>query len=219
MPLRLFTLKMPRSPREEKNRQIVYLLVTEKETQRIAAEMMDVPCVLVLVDDLDWARDLSPWPAPGVFHGQGDFSGGADAYLKKLTEHIVPEAEKTLGFSPSVRSVAGYSLAGLFAVYALYRTDLFARAASISGSLWYDGFLDFMAENRPVKIPEKVYFSLGDREKKVRNKRLAAVEDCTIRAEKCMRELGADSVFELDPGNHFIHVPERIAKGIRWLSA
>lgn len=41
--------------------------------------------------------------------------------------------------------IAGYSLAGLFALYALYKTDVFTRVASMSGSLWFPGIMGIPA--------------------------------------------------------------------------
>lgn len=198
---------------------VVYTHFPDEQAEEVAAALGGTRLALVSVGGVDWDRDLSPWPAPKVFRDRDDFAGGADAYLKELTENIVPAAEAELGFSPRCRVLAGYSLAGLFAVYAPYRTDIFCRVASMSGALWYDGFLDFMKNNRPLRLPERTYFSLGDRESRVRNKRLAAVQSCTAGAENLMRTLGAETVFERNSGNHFVDVPERIAKGIRWVTS
>jgi hypothetical protein len=66
-------------------------------------------------------------------------------------------------------------------------------------------------------IPERVYFSLGDREKITRNQRLGVVEDHTIQAEQQLRRLGAETIFELNPGNHFDDAQGRLAKGLKWL--
>ena len=170
------------------------------------------------MDGVDWNDDLSPWPAPKAFRDGNDFAGGADAYLKELTEKIVPAVEAKLGFTPHSRAIAGYSLAGLFALYALYRTDIFSRAASMSGSLWYDGFLDFMEQSSPMRLPEEVYFSLGDRESRIKNRRLASVEECTVKAYHLMQSLGTNTLFEWNTGNHYVNAPERIAKGLRWIS-
>ena len=197
---------------------IVYAHIGEAEAEAVAARLGGVPLVLAAVDGADWEKDLSPWPAPKVFRRGHDFAGGANAYLRRLTETVVPGVEESLAFTPRFRAVAGYSLAGLFAVYALYRTDIFDRAASVSGSLWYDGFLDFMGRNSPKRKPDKVYFSLGDRESRTGDRRLSTGGTCTAEAERLMRGLGAVSVLELYRGNHFADVPERIAKGLRWLS-
>ncbi|MBI4857316.1 MAG: alpha/beta hydrolase [Acetobacterium woodii] len=199
------------------NGAILYLHMASADMEQLAKKLDGVAAVLVAIDQVDWNRELSPWPAKRAFRGGEDFGGGADAYLKELTETIVPAVEADLGFAPSCRILAGYSLAGLFALYALYRTDFFTRVGSISGSLWYDGFWEFMLANQPLVIPERVYFSLGDREKITRNQRLGVVEEHTIQAEQQLRRLGAETIFELNPGNHFDDAPGRLAKGLKWL--
>lgn len=196
---------------------IIYTQFSEDMAEATAGLLDDTNVILVAIDGVNWEQELTPWPAHRAFRGGNDFSGGADTYLKKLTDNIVPAVEAKLGLLPWCRAIGGYSLAGLFSIYTLYRTDIFNCAASVSGSLWYDKFLDFMKNNRPNCLPERVYFSLGDCEKKVRNQRLATVESCTAEAEKLMRNLGAKTVFKLNSGNHFSNVPERFAKGIRWI--
>jgi predicted alpha/beta superfamily hydrolase len=196
---------------------VVYTHLSAEVAEAVALLLNDTKVVLVAIDRVDWNAELSPWPAPRAFRGEIDFTGGAAAYLTELIQQIIPAVEASIGYTPSCRAIVGYSMAGLFAAYALYHTDQFSLAASVSGSLWYDDFLNYMKENRPIKIPERVYFSLGNRESQVRNQRLARVEACTIEAEKHMRFLGSMTLFELNQGNHFADVPERIAKGIRWL--
>lgn len=169
----------------------------------------------VMVDD--WNRDLSPWEAARVFRKGDDFAGGAAEYLSQLTE-TAAEAEQTLGFVPGFRGIAGYSLAGLFAVWALYQTDRFDRAASMSGSLWFDGFTEFMEHHRPRKLPEKLYLSVGEREKLTKNARMADVESCTFRTAELFRGYGTDVRFEKNPGGHFEDPDGRIARGLRWIA-
>ena len=59
----------------------------------------------------------------------------------------MPEAEALLPGAPAWRGLAGYSLAGLFALYALYQTDVFARAASMSGSFWFEGIMEYVCSH------------------------------------------------------------------------
>lgn len=199
------------------NAAIIYLHMAGAELEQLAGKLTGLPAVLVAIDQVDWNRELAPWPAQRAFRGGEDFGGGADAYLTELTDTIVPTVEAALGISPSVRVLAGYSLAGLFALYAGYRSDLFTRLASISGSLWYDDFREFIVNNQPLKVPERVYFSLGDREKISRNPRLARVEAHTIAVEQQLRGLGAQTIFELNHGNHFEDALGRIVRGLAWI--
>ena len=203
-------LKFTVTPSSDAAHSVFYLL-------NDSAEVSALPhAAVVSVEVPDWNRDLSPWKAERVFRKGDDFAGGAEEFLYKLLK-IVPEAEKTLGFVPEFRGIAGYSLAGLFAVWTLYRTDVFSRAASMSGSLWFDGFTEFMEEHRPVNVPEKVYLSVGEREKQTKNVRMAQVEACTVRTAEILRGYGTEVRFELNPGGHFDEVPGRIERGLRWI--
>ena len=134
----------PRAP-------VVFLLSAEPGAQdALCALLSGRAFSLVSVAVPDWNADLSPWPAPRAFPKGEDFAGRADAFLQSLLQKALPEAEASLGFSPGVRLLAGYSLSGLFALYALTKTGRFDGVASASGSLWYDGFLDFFERSLPA---------------------------------------------------------------------
>lgn len=169
---------------------------------------------LLSVGGLDWNRDMSPWECAPVMAQDEGYAGGADSYLSLLLEEILPEGLKRLPESPSWTGIAGYSLAGLFALYALYRTDTFARAASMSGSLWFPGFGDFVRSHDMKRAPEKLYLSLGDKEAKTRNPYLKTVQENTEAAVQLYRDMGLDVTWELNPGNHFRDAEKRSAKGI-----
>ena len=169
---------------------------------------------LLSVGGLDWNRDMSPWECAPVMAQDEGYAGGADAYLSLLLEEILPEGLKRLPESPSWTGIAGYSLAGLFALYALYRTDTFARAASMSGSLWFPGFGDFVRSHDMKRAPEKLYLSLGDKEAKTRNPYLKTVQENTEAVVQLYRDMGLDVTWELNPGNHFRDAELRSAKGI-----
>ena len=162
----------------------------------------------------DWNCDLSPWPAAKVFRGGEDFSGKAADFLQNLGENIIPLVENSVNIPNCKRIIAGYSLAGLFAVYSFYKSTLFTSGASVSGSLWYNGFLDFMTTESLLKTPERFYFSVGDREKNTHNARMAAVESCTEKAAELFRLRGIKTLFELTSGGHFDAPEARLAKGI-----
>ncbi len=106
----------------------------------------------------------------------------------------------------------------MFALWCGFRTDLFRGLASVSGSLWYDGFADYVRDNEMSPAVRSIYISLGDREKNAKNPRMAAVEEASRAVAALLREkTGLPAVFELNPGGHFRDVPERIARGIRTL--
>lgn len=111
----------------------------------------------------------------------------------------------------------GYSLAGLFAVYSLYRTDIFSRAASMSGSLWFPGIVDYINTHDMMAHPECVYFSLGNKECKTNNQYLKYVQENTEAIHSLYSDQGLNTVFVLNPGNHYREAAERSAAGIAWI--
>ena len=50
------------------------------------------PYSLLAVTVSDWNDSLSPWRAPAVFKGEGDFGCGADEYIAELVDEVVPAA-------------------------------------------------------------------------------------------------------------------------------
>lgn len=171
---------------------------------------------LVTVSGLNWEAELSPWTAGNLFKYSEMFTGGADDYLQFLTQQVIPQAETGLN-GILWRGLAGYSLAGLFTIYALYKTDLFSRAASMSGSLWYPGFKDFAMQSVLCKTPQHLYFSLGDKEARARNQYLKTVQQCTEELTAHYRSLGINTCYELNPGGHYRNIISRSAAGIKWL--
>lgn len=160
---------------------------------------------------------MVPWDSPPVFRNAESCTGGADDYLRHLTTEIIPTAEKELAGVPSWRGIAGYSLAGLFALYAIYRTDMFSRVGCISGSLWFPGFKEYIFSHEPKSRPDCIYFSLGDKEAKTRNPVLKTVQENTEEIQTFYQNKGIDTVLQLNPGNHFVRGIERTVVGIQWL--
>lgn len=193
-------------------RPLIYLHTAAEECAEIFAASAK-NATLVCVSGIDWNADMSPWPAPRAFKGGEDFAGRAGEYLRQLESDIVPEVEKRLGFTPIKRGIAGYSLGGLFALWSIYNTELFSLAASASGSLWFDGWTDYIGANSPKTQPERVYISVGDREKNARDPRMRRVEE---NSRLTARLLSAK--FELNEGNHFKDASLRMARAIDYIS-
>ena len=160
-----------------------------------------------------WNQDLAPWPAPAVFGNEG-FGDGAEKTLEYLLAEVVgdPAAARAAG---KVIFIGGYSLAGLFALWAGYRTDCFDGIAAASPSVWYPGFCDFM-KARSIRTGS-VYLSLGDREEKTRNAVMAAVGERIRDAHELLCGAGVNCVLEWNKGNHFKDPDLRTAKGFAWL--
>lgn len=199
---------------------VVYLNSSEEEEEQISPALEKLCCpdfTLVTISGLDWNHDLVPWDMPPAFKGTPPCTGGADEYLRLLTQEILPTVENEFPAPPAWRGLAGYSLAGLFALYALYRTSLFSRAASISGSLWFADFREYVLTHETVGRPECLYLSLGDRECRTGNPYLKTVQERTEEIAAHYAGQGIDTMFQLNPGNHFKDSVGRTAAGIDWI--
>ena len=157
----------------------------------------------------DWNDELSPWPAPAVF-GRQDFGGHAAATLDYVTSSLLPALEARCPAASGRRIIGGYSLAGLFALWAACETEAFDAGAAASASVWSPGWLDDAREH-PIRA-SRVYLSLGDAEERARNPVLARVGDA-VRELHRMLSGSVDCTLEWNPGNHFRDAPLRTAKG------
>ena len=154
----------------------------------------------------NWNTDLSPWKAPAVF-GKEDFGEGAEKTLAELLK-LCSDENKTY-------YIGGYSLAGLFALWAAYQTDKFAGVAAASPSMWFPGFTDYMKDHE-IRTGA-VYLSLGDKEEKARNPIMATVGDRIRDTYSLLSEHGVRSVLEWNEGNHFKDADVRTAKAFSWV--
>ena len=175
------------------------------------------PFSLAVVSSLDWNADLSPWPSSPVFRNGDGFAGRADDYLDLLVSEIVPRIVREEGTAPEYIALAGYSLAGLFSLYAMYRTTVFSRFASVSGSLWFPGFCEYAMSHDMQTWPDAVYISLGDREARTHNPIMQSVEKESRVLVGYYSRAGIKTFFGLNEGNHFQDAEKRTAKGVAWL--
>lgn len=167
---------------------------------------------LAVFDVTDWNAQFSPWTAPPVF-GKDAFSGKGNDTLRFLENGFLPEIKSK--FPESEVFLTGYSLAGLFSLWALYETDKFNGAVCCSSSLWFDKWDEYASLHR-IKSPSTIYMSLGDREEKTKNKVMSKVGDRTRRQAEILKEdPNVEKLyFEWNEGGHFVEPLKRVAKGI-----
>ena len=183
------------------------LSVIENEAAKIRELSGQDFCLIALKVD-DWNRDLSPWEAPAAF-GDAVFDGCARDTLERVLQiqEMKDEGKKFY--------IGGYSLAGLFALWAAYQTDMFAGAAAASPSIWYPGFTDFMKTHH-IRT-NVVYLSLGDREEKTRNPVMSKVGDCIRAGYSLLQDENVRCTLEWNKGNHFKEPDLRTAKAFAWV--
>ena len=221
----------------QKRYPVIYIngeMPIEEVINEVRKTDVDAEFFLLSVQPHDWNDDFTPWGAPAFRKGEEAPAGKADNYIRCLTEEVKPFMDANYRTKPEPEHTVlfGYSLGGLAALYACYQTELFGAVGSLSGSLWYDNFCEYMEQNKPLREDLKMYLSLGRKECLSKNPRMGKVADCTERAREILiRQLSANIdnaqngtqgrsfeniFFEWNDGGHFHEIPKRFAKAIAW---
>ena len=172
-----------------------------------------------------WEENFSPWCAPRVFAKGPNFGDGAQKTLDTLINQVIPWAESELTDPPAYRVLVGYSLAGLFSLWAglsqacITPIPTFQRIGAVSGSFWFPGLLDYVDQQLrggAVSLTH-AYLSLGDREARTPNPQIMHVRENAELLASRFESAGLTSMFELNRGNHFQNVEGRMQKALDWL--
>lgn len=232
-----------------------YLLLQmtdEQELQHMDNEVAAIaqgaahPFLFAAVPVKSWNDELSPWEAPAVW-GKESFGGNAADTLRFLTEQVIPTLKQQFALPESIRIIlGGYSLAGLFALWASTQTELFSGVAAASPSVWFPGWMEFQQQH-PIQT-QRIYLSLGDREERTRNSHLrsnevpsgdfkrqnglasarwrrftstsstmAAVGDNIRALHRELAERGKKCTLEWNSGGHFKDADLRTARAFQWV--
>lgn len=194
------------------------IFITGSEMTSLTDEIMKesverLPYVLCELTVDDWDANLTPWPAGECLKGR-NFSGMGGRLLRYIEGTLVPYIRTALHTQDIY--ICGYSLAGLFAIWALHESSMLKGAVCCSGSLWYPGYEKYMTEHsfgRNVSV----YLSLGDKEPLTKHQLMKQIGDITQNQYELLKsDKMVDSVFfEWQSGGHFTAVAKRIARGIR----
>lgn len=183
--------------------------------EKVLALCGDVNCNYIIYEAEDWNADFSPWEFK--LNKKMSFSGGGRKTLDWLMNDCVPCYEKEYSLMGK-RILCGYSLAGLFSLWAFYESQAFSGVISCSGSLWFGDWINY-SESHTAPQNSSIYLSLGDREEKARDRIMATVGDCTRRQYElvCADKNVSCHFLEWNNGGHFNEPEKRIAKGIKYI--
>ena len=184
----------------------------EAEAAQIAS-LSQIPFVLATVELEDWIIDLMPWPDGNISRDPEAGKHGEET-LQYLLLTLLPALQQRYGKLPVI--LGGYSLGGLFALWASPQTDSFKAIAAASPSVWIHGWLPFARKHLP--LAGNIYLSLGEQEEHVKNQAIARVGD-NIRAYHALlqEQLGPErSTLVWEQGNHFTDNEGRLARAFDW---
>ena len=201
---------------------ILYVVDMVAHPFDFAQAVQGFTCHVATLPVADWNTQMTPWPAPGLYKGEEAYPGKAAQTLGEFVHDHMPAIEQAHALNPRSRAIAGYSLGGLFALWSLISSDVFDAAASMSGSLWYPGWLEWLADalREQRSLANKyVYLSLGTKEKRARPEILKTVETNTLATRDALERAGAVASFTSFPGGHMTGVPNRMRAGLVALDA
>ena len=179
------------------------------ELERLAP----MPVLLATIELEDWTIGLMPWWDGNISRDPEAGKHGQET-LEFILQDLIPELERRYGALPVI--LGGYSLGGLFALWASCQSARFRGVAAASPSVWIHGWLPFAKKNVPMA--DALYLSLGDREEHVKNQAIARVGD-NLRAyyELLQKQLGPGRcTLVWEEGNHFNDNAGRLARAFAW---
>lgn len=209
------------------NEETEYILiqpVDENDIKELDLEMeyivadIDKKVSLFAFEIKDWNSELTPWEMPLIF-SKGNFGTGAKDTLDWIQKDLISQIEKEF-FANNEKKIkyilGGYSLAGLFSLWAGYRENNFVAINASSPSVWYKDWISYISKNNPIS--NIVYLSLGNKEEKTKNQIMSKVkENIEIQFENLKtHENIKNVVLEWNEGNHFKDSGLRTAKGFIW---
>ena len=165
----------------------------------------------------DWNSELTPWEMP-LLRGKGNFGDGATRTLEFIKNNLIPAVSEYINIeNKEIKYIlGGYSLAGLFSLWSGYQTDIFEGIAAVSPSVWYKGWIEYVAAGKPLS--EKIYLSLGDTEEKTKHQILSKIGENIRKQHEILENSGnVKTVLEWNEGNHFKNPDIRTAKGFLWV--
>ena len=163
-----------------------------------------LPIVVIYIPADGWNDMLTPWAEPGETPDSPPFAGHSKETLKLIQEQVISQAEKVLGMqNVEERDLIGVSLSGLFTLWQWLLCDTFTSIASLSGSFWYPGFIEWFEKQVIPSKTGKAYFLLGDKEPKAWIKAYRTVGINTEAIVKKLESYGIPTTFQWVPGDHF----------------
>lgn len=162
-----------------------------RRVDRLVAEgKLDPACLPLMVGiDPDPAdrglAQYTPWSHPAYKPGAPDFGGGAEAFLRDTVLPVATALQEKHPEGPI--GLFGYSLAGLFGLFAMLNTDVFSTYLLASPSTWYPGVVNRVART-PLACDPRVVVACGANEGLDHPEPIAGIRQDTDRLVACLSE-------------------------------
>ncbi len=213
-PIQLYDCNVPKAP-------IVYLLAHQMDPELLSLlQEKSLPAfslACIGISSTQWNTLLAPWNTPSNFPKYLRCQGEASRFLKIFLNDILPAIQNHLSSFSGVQTMAGYSLAGLFSLWALCEWEQLEGVCAVSGSFWYPDFQTWFLDHFPLHLPICVYFSTSESEWTSQNARLSSLKPTLEAIEQSLAQKGVKTICQIHPGNHFQEPTKRLVLGIEWM--
>ncbi|WP_166244883.1 alpha/beta hydrolase-fold protein [Paenibacillus turpanensis] len=183
--------------------------------------------ILVGIEPKNRIDEYTPWLAKALTdrYGFDHFGGRGADYLAFLRDVCKPYVDRKYRTKPEAEhtALAGKSLGGLISVFSMYNSPgVFGRICCISGSFWYEGFVEYMQREPLPSTDVKVYMDVGSLEGQGKETIQQLMLARTAEAAQCLSQSGLDDnrlyYHIVEDGKHeHSYFCERFPDALRWL--
>lgn len=171
--------------------------------------------------------EYTPWPAERLVSYRPGFGGQSAAYIEDLAERIKPFIDSRYRTIPDAghTGTVGASFGGLVSMHAaVLRPDVFGLIGSLSGSYWFEGYLDFLRRRDQAPPIHKLYMYVGEAEGIYKDTVQKDMVANTRSVFELMRDRGLGEhalkfVTEPDGTHDDLFFVKRFPKAMRWMFA
>ena len=162
-----------------------------RRVDRLVAEGKLDPVRLPLMVGIDpdpadrGLAQYTPWSHPAYKPGAPDFGGRAETFLADTVLPVAKALQEKYPEEPI--GLFGYSLAGLFGLFAMLNTDAFSTYLLASPSTWYPGIVNRVART-PLACDPRVVVACGANEGLDHPEPIAGIRQDTDRLVACLSE-------------------------------
>jgi predicted alpha/beta superfamily hydrolase len=177
--------------------------------------------IFVCIEPINRIHEYTPWPEERIPPNDTAFGGRASEYIDYIINTVKPyiDSHYPALTGPEHTGIMGYSLGGLVTVFALFQSDVFGRAASLSGSFWYNGWIDFIKCHNLLNFRVEIMMSVGENE--ARNEPEDSIYKQMTWFNKqthaiLQAKIGRNIPLYLDNGDHLDYLVPRMTKALLW---
>lgn len=172
--------------------------------------------IIIALEGTNRNADYTPWYSKSDNSKYLEFEGRADEYLDFVVNILKPYIESNYADIKS-STILGYSLGGLFSLYAVTKTTCFDKVVSMSGSFWYKDWIEYLKKSN-IDRKISVYLNCGKKEGSFKDGLAKGNYGFTYLTYEFLLEKNLkEVVLELDNKNHLNYVAERFIKAFKWI--